>query len=244
MEADERIPDNKLCWNLPLYLTAAAVNHLVFKNTRETERKIMKLLGTVGSPYARKVRIVAEEKLIPHDIITASPSDPNSGVQAANPLGKIPVLVCDDGSSLYDSSVIVEYFDGVGAGEKLIPEVFADRIQVKRWEALSDGIADATVEIVHDQRMPASEQRGEALYTKQKKKIDNGLAMMEKDLGSRQFCHGNSFTLADIACGVALGYIDHALPQFNWRKTHPNLSQLAVRLAERETFDNTKHVPV
>ena len=204
----------------------------------------MKLLGTVGSPYARKVRIVAEEKLIPHDSISAIPSDPNSGVQAANPLGKIPVLVCDDGTTLYDSSVIVEYFDGMGAGEKLIPDSFTDRIQVKRWESLGDGIADATVEIVHDQRMPKAEQRGEALYTKQKKKIDNGLATMEKDLGSRQFCHGNSFTLADIACGVALGYIDHALPQFNWRKTHPNLSKLADRLAERATFNNTNHVPV
>ena len=204
----------------------------------------MKLLGTVGSPYARKARIVAEEKLIPYDNITASPSDPNSGVQVANPLGKIPVLVCDDGSTLYDSSVIVEYFDIVGEGEKLIPDDWADRIQVRRRESLSDGVADATVENVHDQRMPAIEQRGEALYKKQKKKIDNGLATMEKDLGSRLFCYGNNFTLADISCGVALGYLDHALPQFDWRKTHPNLSQLAERMSERETFNNTKHAPV
>ena len=204
----------------------------------------MKLLGTVGSPYVRKVRIVAEEKLIPYDSITASPSDPSSGVQTANPLGKIPVLICDDGSTLYDSSVIVEYLDGIGAGEKLIPNTFADRIQVKRWESLGDGIADATVEIIHDRRMPAAEQRGETLYTKQKKKIDHGLATMEKDLGTRIFCHGNNFTLADIACGVALGYLDHALPQFDWRKMHPSLSQLSKRLAERETFNDTKHVSV
>ena len=176
----------------------------------------MKLLGTVGSPYVRKVRIVAEEKRIPYDNITASPSDPNSGVQTANPLGKIPVLIRDDGITLYDSSVIVEYFDGVGTERKLIPDTFADRIQVKRWEALGDGIADATVDIGHDQRMPVPEQKGEVLYTKQKKKIDDGLTTMEKDLGSQLFCHGKNFTLADIACGVALGYLDHALPQFNW----------------------------
>jgi glutathione S-transferase len=203
----------------------------------------MKILGAGGSPYARKVRIVAEEKQIPYDSITASPSDPASGVQAANPLGKIPVLVCDDGSAVYDSPVIVEYLDGLGANPKLIPETFADRIQVKRWEALGDGIADATVVIVHDQRLPAAEQRGEMLYTKQKRKIDAGLATMEKDLGSRQFCYGTSFTLADIACGVALGYLDQTLPKFDWRTTHPNLCQLAERLAAREAFSKTKHVP-
>ena len=203
----------------------------------------MKLLGAGGSPYARKVRIVAEEKRIPYDSVAASPSDPASGVQAANPLGKIPVLVCDDGSAVYDSPVIVEYLDGLGTGTKLIPEAFADRIQVKRWEALGDGIADATIEIVHDQRLPAAEQRGEPLYAKQKKKIDAGLATMEKDLGSRQFCHGTSFTLADIACGVALGYLDQALPKFDWRKTHPGLRQLAERLAAREAFSKTKYVP-
>lgn len=204
----------------------------------------MKLLGGSGnSPYARKVRIVAEEKRIPYDNFAVSPSDPASGVQAANPLGKVPVLICDDGSAVYDSPVIVEYLDGLGTGTKLIPESLADRIQVKRWEALGDGIADATVEIVHDQRLPAAEQRGETLYTKQKKKIDSGLTTMEKDLGSRQFCYGTSFTLADVACGVALGFLDHALPKFDWRETHPNLHQLAERLAERETFSKTKHVP-
>ena len=203
----------------------------------------MKLLGGGNSPYARKVRIVAEEKRIPYDNVAASPSNPASGVQDANPLGKIPVLICDDGSAVYDSPVIVDYLDGLGAGTKLIPEALADRIQVKRWEALGDGIADATVEIVHDLRLPAAEQRGETLYTKQKKKIDAGLATMEKDLGSRQFCYGTSFTLADVACGVALGYLDQALPKFDWRKTHPSLCQLAERLAVRGTFNKTKHVP-
>ena len=203
----------------------------------------MKLLGASGSPYARKVRIVAEEKRIPYDSVTAFPSDPASGVQAANPLGKIPVLVCDDGSSLYDSPVIVEYLDGLVGGTKLIPEAFADRIQVRRWEALGDGIAEATIEIVHDQRLPAAEQRGETLYLKQKKKIDAGLATMERDLSSGKFCHGTSFTLADIACGVALGYLDQALPKFDWRQTHPGLRQLAERLAAREAFRKTKHVP-
>ena len=76
----------------------------------------MKLLGGGNSPYARKVRIVADEKRITYDNVAASPSDPASGVQDANPLGKIPVLICDDGSAVYDSPVIVDYLDGLGAG--------------------------------------------------------------------------------------------------------------------------------
>ena len=203
----------------------------------------MKLLGSGGSPYVRKVRIVLEEKRIPCEYVVASPSNPESGVAAANPLGKIPVLIRDDGRSVYDSPVIVEYLDGLGGAERLIPESFSDRIEVKRWEALGDGIADATIEIVHDQRLPEAERRGDALYPKQMKKIDAGLATMERDVGSRNFCYGASFTLADIACGVALGYLDQALPKVDWRKTHPGLRRLSERLAARESFKKTTSTP-
>jgi glutathione S-transferase len=82
----------------------------------------MKLLGTHRSPYVRKVRIVLEEKRIPYDFVIAPPTDPKSGVSKHNPLGKIPVLVCDDGNSIYDSSVIVEYLDGIGRSPNLIPD--------------------------------------------------------------------------------------------------------------------------
>lgn len=203
----------------------------------------MKLLGSGGSPYVRKVRIVLEEKRIPCEYVVASPSNPESGVAEANPLGKIPVLIRDDGRSVYDSPVIVEYLDGSGGGEKLIPESFSDRIEVKRWEALGDGIADATIEIVHDQRLPETERRGDALYLKQKKKIDAGLAAMERDLGSRDFCYGAKFSLADIACGVALGYLDQALPKVDWRAAHPSLRRLSERLAARESFKKTVSTP-
>jgi glutathione S-transferase len=199
----------------------------------------MKLLGAGNSPYARKVRIAIEEKGLPYELVAASPSDPASGVAAANPLSKIPVLVRDDGKAVYDSPVIVEYVDGLGGGAKLIPSEFLDRIEVKRWEALGDGIADATIEIVHDQRLPEAERVGEALYAKQKKKIDAGLAAMEKDLGSQSFCYGGSFSLADIACGVALGYLDSSLPKVDWRKAHPGLGALSERLATRESFKKT-----
>jgi glutathione S-transferase len=199
----------------------------------------MKLLGSPNSPYARKVRIAFEEKHINYEYVIARPSDPSSGVSKVNPLGKVPVLVCDDEKAIYDSPVIVEYLDGLVSVPKLIPEAFADRIEVKRWEALGDGITDATVLISHDERLPELKRQTAEWYAKQQSKIDAGLATMERDLGSRQFCYGTTFTLADIACGMALGYLDRALPKFEWRKSFPALRALAERLAQRESFKNT-----
>jgi glutathione S-transferase len=197
----------------------------------------MKLLGSATSPYVRKVRVAFEEKSIPYEFVVARPSDPASGVSDFNPLGKVPVLVRDDGTALYDSSVIVEYVDGLSAAARLIPDAFADRIEVKRWEALGDGIVDAAVAISHNEGQAAE------WYLKQQQKIDRGLIAMERDLGSRQFCHGAAFSLADIACGFALGYVDYVLPKVDWRKSCPALRALCDRLAQRESFRKTLPPP-
>ncbi len=201
----------------------------------------MKLLGSPGSPFVRKVRIVLAEKNIAHDYVIARPSIPDSPVPAVNPLGKIPALVRDDGRALYDSAVIVEYLDAIGNGPKLIPEDFESRIEVKRWEALADGIAEATVNINHEYREPADKQRAPDWFQKQRLKIGRGLALMEKDLGTNDFCCNGRFTLADIAAGYALGYLDYALPEFEWRSGHPELAKLAARLAARASFSSTGH---
>lgn len=201
----------------------------------------MKLYGSPGSPFARKVRIVLVEKNIEHEYIVARGSAPGSPVPPFNPLGKIPTLVLDDGRGLYDSPVIVEYLDAFGSGDRLIPEDFAARIEVKRWEALGDGIAEATVNINHEYREPADKQRSAEWFEKQRVKIDRGLAVMEQDLGSGDFCHGRRLTLADIAAGYALEYLDFALPDYEWRSKHPALARLAQRLAARASFSTTGH---
>ena len=131
----------------------------------------MKLFGTPGSPYARKVRVVLAEKRIPYEYVIDRPSLPESRVPQFNPLGKIPVLVCDDGRAVYDSAVIVEFLDGLVAQPALIPAAFNDRIEVRRWEALGDGIADATVAISHDAREPAAQRQPAAWYGRQRQKI-------------------------------------------------------------------------
>jgi glutathione S-transferase len=199
----------------------------------------MQLLGSPNSPFARKVRIVLEEKGVPHEYVIERPSAPGSRVPQFNPLGKVPTLVLDDGRALYDSVVIVEYLDTAGSGPKLIPEAFGERIEVKRWESLGDGIAEATVNINHEYREPKEKQRAPAWFERQRAKIDRGLAVMEKDLGAGEFCFGGRFTLADVTAGYALGYLDQALPEVKWREAHPALQRLAERLAARKSFSST-----
>lgn len=201
----------------------------------------MRLFGTPGSPYVRKVRIVLAEKGIPYEYVIERPSAPGSRIPSLNPLGKIPVLIRDDGRALYDSPVIVEYLDAVGPGHRLVPEALDDRIEVRRWEALGDGIAEATVAINHEYREPKERQRDAAWFEKHRLKIVRGLETMARDLGEREFCCGSRFSLADIAAGYALGYLDFALPEIEWRAVHPNLERLAERLAARASFQETQH---
>ena len=105
----------------------------------------MKLLGSLTSPYVRKARIVLAEKKIEFDLVLDSPWVEQTTVPRHNPLGKVPVLLLDDESTLYDSRVIVEYLDTVSPNNRLIPSSGRERITVKRWEALADGILDAAV---------------------------------------------------------------------------------------------------
>ena len=196
----------------------------------------MKLFGSPGSPFARKVRIVLAERGIPCEYIVQRPSAPDSPIPQWNPLGQVPTLIRDDGKGLYDSVVIIEYLDGLGTAPRLIPEPFDQRIEVKRWQALGDGVAEATVHINHEYREPKEKQRSAEWFQRQRAKVDRGLHVMEKDLGTGEFCFGARFTLADVAAGFALDYLDQALPEVAWRAAHPALKRLSERLARRESL--------
>lgn len=196
---------------------------------------MMKVLGHDGSPFVRKVRIVLEEKRIPYEYVHARPSAEGSPVPELNPLAKIPVLVNDDGKAIYDSPVIVDYLDALVPQPRLIPAELEARVDVKRWEALGDGITDATVLVSHDYDKVQTAD----WHARQRLKITRGLAAVSRELGEREYCYGNRFGLADIAAGYALGYLDRMLPDIDWRKAHPNLAALADRLAKRNSFRNT-----
>src|SRR5258705_2034101 len=117
---------------------------------RRTTR--MKLIAGPTSPYSRKVRVVLAEKRIEYEFVIDGPGDPGSKVSNYNPLGKIPVLVLDDDTTLFDSRVIVEYLDNASPVGRLIPDDTRHRIQVRRWEALADGCTDAVVAVTYEKR--------------------------------------------------------------------------------------------
>lgn len=195
----------------------------------------MKLIGSLTSPYTRKVRIVLAEKKIDAEFLVDIPWSPTTSVPQYNPLGKVPVLVLDDGSTLFDSRVIVEYLDNAAPNNRLFKTPHRERIAIKRWEALADGVADAAAAIVFEGRRPENE-RSASWVARQHGKVLAGLAALSADLGERAFCHGNSFTLADIAVGATLGFLDFRFPQIDWRVSHPNLAALYEKLAARPSF--------
>lgn len=198
----------------------------------------MKLIGSDASPFARKVRIVLAEKKIDYEFKTEDPWDEKSGIWGTNPLGQVPVLILEDGTPIFDSRVIVEFLDNASPRGKLIPADNRERIEVRRWEALADGMLDAGVLVRRELARPASQQSPE-WTARQLKKMDTGIRMMARDLAENAWCAGNGFTLADIAVGVCLGWLSFRFPEMNWRDTNPGLSKLIAKLEERATFADT-----
>lgn len=196
----------------------------------------MKLIGSLTSPFVRKVRIVAMEKHIDLEFAVDIPWTPDTKVPDANPLGKVPVLLMDDGSTLFDSRVIVEYLDTVTPVSRLIPEGSRQRISVKRWEALADGIVDAAALIFLERTKRAPEHQSHDWIVRQEQKVFRGLEAMSEELGEKKFCTAEIINLADIAVGCALGYLDFRFPEINWREAHPNLARLAEKLFATESF--------
>lgn len=198
----------------------------------------MKLIGTPNSPFTRKVRVVLAEKRIDYDFIHDAPASAATLVPKYNPLGKVPVLIIDDETTVFDSRVIVEYLDQASPVAKLIPEDTRPRIQVRRWEALADGCTDAVVAVVYERRRPAAQQSAEWL-ARQQGKMDRALKAMSDELGAKSWCSGEFFNLSDIAVGCGLGFLELRLPEVKWRSTYPNLAKLADKLARRKSFKDT-----
>jgi glutathione S-transferase len=198
----------------------------------------MKLIGTLTSPYTRKARVVLAEKRIEYDFIVDAPYDTSTRVHAHNPLGKVPVLVLDDNTAIFDSRVIADYLDNASPVTKLIPDDTRHRIQTRRWEALADGCTDAVVAIVMEKRRPAQYQYADWI-ARQQGKIDRALHAMAEELAQRSWCCGDFFNLADVATGCCLGFVDLRLPDLDWRTAYPNLSKLSDKLGQRASFRDT-----
>jgi glutathione S-transferase len=196
----------------------------------------MKLIGSLTSPYVRKVRVVMAEKKLDYEFILENVWAEDTQIQAHNPLGKVPCLLMDDNGSLFDSRVIVEYLDTLSPVGRLIPQQGRDRAATKCWEAIGDGVLDAALAInIEINRRPA-ELRSQQWIDRQHGKISVALDSMDKSLDDQPFCMGVNFSLADVAVGCALGYLDLRFPELNWRSKYGNLQRLDEKLQARPSF--------
>jgi glutathione S-transferase len=199
----------------------------------------MKLIGSLTSPYVRKVRIVLAEKKIDYRLVLENVWAPETTIHTFNPLGKVPCLVMEDGEAVFDSRVICEYVDTLSPVGKLIPPSGRERVEVRCWEALADGMLDAAVLIRLEDTLRQPGQRSDAWLARQHHKIDDGLKAMSQGLAGKTWCAGNHYSLADIAMGCALGYLDFRMPALNWRETYPNLDRHFQKLSQRVSFVDT-----
>lgn len=200
----------------------------------------MKLIGSLTSPYVRKVRIVFSEKKVDVDLQLENVWAADTKIAISNPLGKVPCLILEDGESLYDSRVIAEYADALSPVSKLIPPDSRERASVKTWEALADGITDAGILARLERTWRPAEEQSSAWVDRQMGKIQNSLRQMSEILGENAWCHGNQMTLADIATGCALGWLLLRFPDVKWKTQYPNLDRLYQKLLQRPSFIETE----
>lgn len=201
----------------------------------------MKLIGSLTSPYVRKVRIVMAEKKLDYQLVLEDVWSADTQMARYNPLGKVPCLLMDGGEALHDSRVIVEYLDTLSPVGKLLPPSGRERAEVKTWEALADGLLDAAILARLEATWPGrtAGQRSQAWIDRQMDKITHTLRAMSLGLGDKPHCSGIYLSLSDLAVGCALGYLDFRFPQIDWRSAHPNLARLATKLNQRTSFIET-----
>ncbi|HQR29486.1 MAG TPA: glutathione S-transferase N-terminal domain-containing protein [Anaeromyxobacteraceae bacterium] len=199
----------------------------------------MKLLGSLTSPYTRKVRLVLAEKAIPCEFVVDPPREPGSAVPRANPLARVPTLILDDGTPVFDSPVICEFLDGLNDAPVLIPRADAlARMRVRRWEALADGVMDAAV-AMRLESLRAPERRDPATFALHDGAIGRALAHAAEALRGRAWCEGGSVSLADLALACALLYLDLRQPERDWRAAHPVLRDWAAVVLARPSVRST-----
>ena len=197
----------------------------------------MKLVASLTSPYARKIRVALAEKSLPFELEVDIPWLADTRVPDYNPLGKVPALVADDGELWFDSPVIAEYLDTL-AGPLLLPADRAAALPVRQAEALADGITDAAVAAFLEGMRPA-ERQDPAAIARQLGKIERGLAALEQRVAQRKGCAGEALSIADIAIGCTLGYLDFRFAHLGWRAAHPQLAAWAAGLLARPSFTAT-----
>lgn len=197
----------------------------------------MKLYGSLTSPYVRKVRVLIREKNLACEFVVADAWAADSPIPALNPLGKVPALALDNGDVLFDSPVIVEYLDSLTA-PALLAVSGATRWETLRWQALTDGMLDATVSRLLESRRPAEQQSVESIR-RQEEKIARSLTFTEDCLRGGSWLVADRFSLADLVMAVALEYIDFRYPH-DWRARQPRLATWLTAVSARPSLIETR----
>lgn len=200
----------------------------------------MQLIYAPASPFARKVRVLAIEtglmdRLEPVET-TVMPVSLNEGVNAANPLGKIPALMMDDGQALYDSRVICEYLDSLHNGPRLFPAEALRRWPALRLAALADGLMDAAVLARYEKAMRPAERQWDEWLDGQLGKVRRALRALEDSAAQLQ----GPLDIAQIGVGCALGYLDFRFAELYWRNEFPGLTAFQERFSARDSMRQTE----
>jgi glutathione S-transferase len=200
------------------------------------------LISATPSPYARKVRIALAEKEIPFELITEVPWDSTTTTPRYNPLEKLPVLICPDGSTFYESRFILEYLELKHPDPPLVPKDIDGNLAAKRLEVLCDGVCDALVLMFFEQKR-ASDARSAEWTARQLRKVNGGLKEIARLVADQTYVVGDRFSLGDIAAATVVGYISVRWPAMEWRAQYPNLAQHSDRMEARSSFSTSRPSP-
>lgn len=201
-----------------------------------------KLISATPSPYARKVRIQLAEKGIPFELITEVPWNSDTQTPLHNPLEKIPVLICADGTSVFESRYINEWIEYKHPAPALFPKDIDGILAVKRYEVIADGACDALLQMFWEIARDPDKQ-SKPWFDRQQRKVDGALRSFSGSIGSKEFCYGDTLTLADIAVGSLLRFLTVRWPNNPWREQYPGLAVYSDRLELRPSFSATVPVP-
>lgn len=203
---------------------------------------MMTLISATPSPYARKVRIALAEKDIPFTLQTEVPWHGTSATPQYNPLEKLPVLVLEDGGSVYESHYILEWIEARYPTPPLVPADLDGRLLARKLEVLCDGTCDAFVLMFFEQMREPGRQSPEWI-ARQRRKVDGGVREIARLIGEREYAVGDAFGLGDIAAATVVGYLDVRWPDYPWRAQYPSLSAYSDRMERRPSFRDTKPTP-
>ena len=198
---------------------------------------MFQLISATPSPYARKVRIALAEKCLPFTLLTEGPWDSSTITPRYNPLEKLPVLLLPDGSSVYESSYILQYLELKYPKPALLPGDIDGQLAARTLEVLCDGVCDAVVLSLFERMR--SDGVSAPWLARQRRKIEGGVAEMARLVGERQWAVADAFGLGDIAVGTVLGYLSLRFQDLRWRALYPDLARFSDRLEQRTSFKDS-----